>query len=284
MNGAGAGDLVTPRAKDLTLELAADPGFRYRVERGDALRLVGRRADGQVEVEYLQHRWVTTEDALQPLATLSGGQRPSDPAELPATGEPAAATVAPRSGPARRFALVVAVLVAAVVLVLLLMQRLSVDEEPFAGNRATPATGSGDAQTTATAPVVPGATAAPASATARATATPPVVSNLVVCDATVDCGIAAGEFSRVEILACLRVTPGGDGGPLVLVATSTDEPPMGVGSASVLARSGPVPQDPAFRCHPVRTVGGELANGRYTLWALDGTTVLGRVAFVVGSP
>lgn len=282
MNGAGVGDLVTPRAKDLTLELAADPGFRYRVERGDALRLVGRRADGQVEVDYLQHRWVTTEDALQPLTALSGGQPIANPEKLPATGEPAA--LVPRFGPAWRFALVVAVLAAAVVLVLLFVQRLNVDEEPFAGNRATPAAGSAGVPTPAVAPVVPVSTAVPTSATARATATPPVVSNLVVCDTTVDCGIAVGEFSRAEVLACLRVTPGGDGGPLVLVATSTDEPPMGAGSASVLARSGPVPQDPAFRCHPVRTVGGELANGRYTLWALDGTTVLGRVAFVVGSP
>jgi hypothetical protein len=283
MNNAREGELVTPRAKSLTLELAADPGFRYRVERGDALRLAARRPDGRVEVDYLQHRWVTSEEALQPLAEVRD-DAPSERAESPAMVGQAAEGVQRRAGASWRLVAVALVLVVGVALALLLVRRLNVDEEPFARERPTPASVTGGVATQATAPVVPvvpAATPSPSAPAPTATATPPVVANLVVCDTTVDCGIAEGEFSRVEFLACLRVTPGGDGGPLVLVATAGDEPPVGAGATSVLARSGPVAQDPAFRCHLVQTVRGELTVGRYWLWALAGTRVLGRVQFVV---
>jgi hypothetical protein len=306
MNDAHEGDLVTPRARSLTLQLAEDLGVRYKVERGDALRFVRRRPDGQFEVDYLQRRWVAPGEALQLLAHLldnvtmqSEGSPASAPAAKAPLGDPDSASMQPAEllapgepeassrrqvGVGWRLALGGAALVALVALALLLARRLEVDEESLPSEQAIPSLEDGRATTQAAAPAVPVAPAATPSATPRASVAPPVVSNFVVCDTTVDCGIAEGEFSRAEVLACLRVMPGGSGAPLVLVATAGEDPPAGAQSAVVLARSGPVPQDPSFRCHPVRSTGGELADGRYWLWALDGSTTLGRVQFVVGRP
>jgi hypothetical protein len=311
MNDARDGDLVTPRARTLALQLVDDPGVRYTVERGDALRLVQRRPDGQVEVDYLQRRWLTAETSLQLLSHLLNNvsiQRDGLPPTAPPTVVAAGSSLGPvtpsgsplasdgpavdrtirRIGVRWRLICLGAVLVALVVLALLLVRCFNAGDESLPSAQTAPANDAGLDGTGTAAPVVPVVpTATPSatrSATPRATVVPPVVTNLVVCDTTVDCGIAEGEFSRVEFLACLRVTPGGSGGPLVLVATSVADPPAGAASATVLARSEPVPQDPAFRCHPVRSIGGDLADGRYWLWALDGSTPVGRAQFVVGRP
>jgi hypothetical protein len=311
MNDARDGDLVTPRARTLALQLADDPGVRYAVERGDALRLVRRRPDGLVEVDYLQRRWVVAEASLQLLSRLLDNvslQKDGPPATAPpavVAGGSGAGPSAPSGGalatkeqtPDRtdrrigvrwRMMFVGAAVVALVVLTLLLARRFNAGEASLPSAQTAPSNdGVPTVTVTATpvAPVVPVATpAATQRPTPRATVVPPVVSNLVVCDSTVDCGIAEGEFSRAEVLACLRVTPGGSGGPLVLVVTSGANPPAGAESASVLARSDPVPQDPAFRCHPVRSTGDDLASGRYWLWALDGVTTVGQAQFVIGLP
>lgn len=311
MNDARDGDLVTPRARTLSLQLADDPGVRYAVERGDALRLVRRRPDGLVEVDYLQRRWVAAEASLQLLSHLLNNVSMQRDV-LPRTAPPAVLTAGSGSGPSAlsgadhaterqtpdrierrigvrwRVMLVGAALVALVILAMVLVRRYSAGDAALPSVRTAPTRDAGPTVTVTAAPVAPVLPTATPRATQspapQATVVPAVVSNLVVCDSTVDCGIAEGAFSPQEVLACLRVTPGGSGGPLVLVATSGANPPAGAESASVLARSDPVPQDPAFRCHPVRSTGGDLETGRYWLWALDGITAVGRVQFVIGRP
>ncbi|MGD9890666.1 MAG: hypothetical protein AB7U18_05160, partial [Dehalococcoidia bacterium] len=213
MNDAHEGDLVTPRARSLALKLADDPGVRYDVERGDALRFVGRRRDGLVEVEYLQRRWVVAGESLQLLSHLTNpvtiqseglpGAAPSTHAShvdddgpstqadgIVATGElptPSRPRIEVRS----RLALLGAALVVLVALALLLVRCLRADDESLPSERAAPVFDGGRVATPATAPVVPvvpAATPAPpatptptptSTPTPQATATPPVVSNQV---------------------------------------------------------------------------------------------------------
>ena len=119
------------------------------------------------------------------------------------------------------------------------------------------------------------------SATPAMTPTP-VVSELVVCDATVDCGEEPGRTEWDSVQACLRVTTGGESAQVVLAVTTGERPPNGPESASVVARSAPVQASGTFGCHTVQATGQRLPRGEYWLWVLSGSTALGRARFVLG--
>jgi hypothetical protein len=151
---------------------------------------------------------------------------------------------------------------------------------------ATPATGVGQQR-----PVNPAATAASATpagaASPRAAATPraatrPEVLQFVVCDVTVDCGDDPARTTWDRVEACLRVRPGSDNRPLVLVVTTTNMSPTGAARAPIIARSDPIPASETLRCHDVRVAGTPIRAGQYWMWLLDGETVLQQVRFRLG--
>lgn len=317
MSDVRIGDVVTPDEEWLTLHSSVDAGLAERVRRGEALWVLARRPDGQVEVEYLRHRWLAPEHLLQPWQpTPQPAGTVSRPTVPPAANGrswahgPLPGTEAPRIG--RRAITLAAMAVGVLLLGIAAMaagvllgelaptHRSNSQAQPSVRDRvisvpvtsASPAPSPGAtalSDATATPPVsAPAAqpslppSPSPAARSPTPTAAPPVVANLVVCDRTVDCGVDVASLSRASVVACLRVTPGGDGRPLVLVATNREEAPTSVDGPTVVARSGAVEQNPALSCHTVRAVSGLLPAGTYWMWVVYGATALTGAKFVVG--
>lgn len=107
----------------------------------------------------------------------------------------------------------------------------------------------------------------------------PKVLEMLVCDASVDCGSDPSQTIWFEVTACLRTTPEGSNRPLRLVVTGRDAPPVDLDDPWVFARSGEVRGMETLTCHPVRVVGAPLVQREYWLWVLADSTVLGRARF-----
>jgi hypothetical protein len=140
-----------------------------------------------------------------------------------------------------------------------------------------PAPVPGTARATAGAMISPSPTRHPVASPAAAVA----VQDLVVCDATVDCGQDPAAALFVEVTACFRVTAAGSGQPLRLLVTGREVPPAGPEDPWVLARSAEVRGDERFSCYPVRSVGAPLVGREYWLWVLSGPSVLGQRRFTL---
>jgi hypothetical protein len=156
--------------------------------------------------------------------------------------------------------------------------RVSATPPPTAARSpaATPRPGGGQAAAT------PSPTARAAAPTSPSPSGFPVVLDLIVCDATVDCGEDPARREWDAILACLRVRPGPDNRPLFLAITVGQTSPGGPEGSSVIARSGAIRPSDALTCHPVRAVGRALARGEYTMWLFDGTVALRQARFRLG--
>ena len=152
--------------------------------------------------------------------------------------------------------------------------------------------GDGDARIAVVAnpPTVAATIAAPAngawSAVATATApasVPPLVSDLQVFDNVL--ARREGEFQAGEsIAACYGLTPGSDGEPLQVVATTVGDPPPDADAPTVVARSTAVPQTAGVTCSVMGVIGGALAPGDYHIWVLHRADVLARGGFRVVAP
>lgn len=121
----------------------------------------------------------------------------------------------------------------------------------------------------------PGAGATPAPA-ARA-----AVAELVVCDASVDCGENPNRREWDAVSACVRVQ-GGDNRPLVLAITTEGTSPAGATRTPIVARSDEFQAGAPLTCHAVRVLRGTLPAGDYWMWLLDGSNVLTQKRFHLG--
>jgi hypothetical protein len=122
----------------------------------------------------------------------------------------------------------------------------------------------------------PGAGATPAPVAGRA-----AVAELVVCDASVDCGENPTRREWDSVSACVRVQ-GGDNRPLVLAITTERTSPVGTTRTPIVARSDEFQAGPTLACHAVRVLRGTLPPGDYWMWLLDGSTVLSEKRFHLG--
>ncbi|MGD9890612.1 MAG: hypothetical protein AB7U18_04875 [Dehalococcoidia bacterium] len=120
-----------------------------------------------------------------------------------------------------------------------------------------------------------GATPAPAAA-ARLGAL-----DLIVCDASVDCGENPNRREWDSVSACVRVQ-GGDNRPLVLAITTEDTSPVGATRTPIVGRSEEFRASQSLTCHAVRVLRGTLRPGDYWMWLVDGTTLLGQKQFHLG--
>ena len=119
--------------------------------------------------------------------------------------------------------------------------------------------------------------------TTRRASTPQPPAKPSITDLKVYNSIAGrqeGEFEVDEsVVACFTLTPGRDGGPIVVVASDREQPPRDANDASVVARSEPVPQREGHECHPVPILSLPLPPGRYSVFVLHGAERLGRADF-----
>jgi hypothetical protein len=178
---------------------------------------------------------------------------------------------------------------------------------PAAAARAAPPTDGRSATETATAtprgtttatpspatpqPATPTGTAPPVPTGGGSFAAPsptplplPTVLDVVVCDATVDCGLDPAQTVWFEVTACLRTSSAGSERPLVLVVTGRDAPPVGRDDPWVFARSDAIRATESLTCHPVRVVGAPLIQREYWLWVLADETVLRKTRFTFARP
>lgn len=119
-----------------------------------------------------------------------------------------------------------------------------------------------------------GATPAPAAARAA-------VAELIVCDATVDCGESPNRREWDSVSACVRVQ-GGDNRPLVLAITTEGTSPVGATRTPIVARSDEFQAGASLTCHAVRVLRGTLPAGDYWMWLLEGSNVLSQKRFHLG--
>jgi hypothetical protein len=120
-----------------------------------------------------------------------------------------------------------------------------------------------------------GATPAPAAA-ARLT-----VLDLIVCDASVDCGENPNRREWDAVSACVRVQ-GGDNRPLVLAITTEGTSPVGATRTPIVARSDEFRANESLSCHAVRVLRGTLRPGDYWMWLVDGSTAISEKRFHLG--
>lgn len=83
-----------------------------------------------------------------------------------------------------------------------------------------------------------------------------------------------------SVAACFTLLPGGDPQPLVVVATSTEQPPADPAAASVVARSDSVPNEASEACHTVSVLAQPLPAGAYWVWVLHGGEALAGRGFI----
>jgi hypothetical protein len=121
----------------------------------------------------------------------------------------------------------------------------------------------------------------PAATPAPVAAGRPAVLELIVCDASVDCGENPNRREWDAVSACLRVR-GGDNRPLVLAITTEEQSPAGATRAPIVARSDEFRASETLTCHAVRVLRGTLRAGDYWMWLLDGATALSQTRFHLG--
>jgi hypothetical protein len=268
MEGVTVGELVTPRVPTLMLESATAPGTCYRVQHGVALRLAGCRADGQAEVEYLFDRWLVAEAALQPFRAVES-RIVAPPLEVVRT-----AGAPPMETPIamRRVEISAFLLLGAVVVALLVVGVWAVDA--WSAGRAPPMAGSSmPAQSPASPRQPPQVTAVALSSPQLSSV--PVVRELVVCDATVDCGLDPTQAEFAEVTACLRIESDAHH-QVLLVITDRALPPGAGDDPIIVARSAVVAGSDAFTCYRVRAVRAPLGRREYWLWVLAEGVIVGQ--------
>jgi hypothetical protein len=140
-----------------------------------------------------------------------------------------------------------------------------------------------DRRSTTNPPAAPPGTAV-SSNTPRPAATPVstmVVQDLVVCDATIDCGVPPSQGLVVELTACFRASAADGATPLVLLVTGRNVAPSGPEDPWVVARSTPIQGSGSLTCYAVRAVGAPLVEPEYWLWVLAESTVLAQKRIIL---